>query len=299
MADLRRNSSADDRRSASSRTRCSGKIAVTEDEARKYYDAHSTSSRRRRRSRCARFSSRCRPIRAGVNVAADEAAKAKAEAIRARAVGGERFEKLAADVSDAPSKANAGLIGPLNLNDLSADLRKIDRRPEGRRRHDRAAHAARLSDPASSNRRRRRQTLPFEQAREQISERVVHRQAARRVPEVPREAARAGDHRVEERGREEGLRRRARAAAGQGRAPAAAPAAPDRPWNCCAVVRHLDPLAPRAGRPRAARAQAHRRVPADHHPLEPLEGPQEEDRLAAVPRLLLRAVRSRSTRCRS
>ena len=32
-----------------------------------------------------------------------------------------------------------------------------------------------------------------------------------------------------------------------------------------AVVRHLDALAARAGRPRAARAQAHRGVPADDH----------------------------------
>ena len=42
-----------------------------------------------------------------------------------RALAGEPFEKLAADLSDAPSKANAGLIGPLNLNDVSPDLRKL------------------------------------------------------------------------------------------------------------------------------------------------------------------------------
>ena len=39
--------------------------------------------------------------------------------------GGDNFEKLAADLSDAPSKANAGLIGPLSVNDLSPELRKL------------------------------------------------------------------------------------------------------------------------------------------------------------------------------
>jgi parvulin-like peptidyl-prolyl isomerase len=33
--------------------------------------------------------------------------------------------KLAEENSEAPSKANAGLIGPLNLGDLSPDLRKV------------------------------------------------------------------------------------------------------------------------------------------------------------------------------
>ena len=41
--------------------------------------------------------------------------------------------------------------------------------------------------------------------------------------------------------------------------------------------------------------KAHRSLPADRHPLEPLEGPQEEDRLAAFSRLLFRALRSART----
>ena len=49
------------------------------------------------------------------------------------------------------------------------------------------------------------------------------------------------------------------------------------------LVRYLDALASRAGRARANRAQALRRVSSHHHTLEPLERSQEEDRLAAFP----------------
>ena len=66
-----------------------------------------------------------------------------------------------------------------------------------------------------------------------------------------------------------------------------------------AVVRHLDALAPRAGGPRAARTEADRRLPADDPPLEPLEGSQEEDRLAAVSRAIASRGSIRPTRCRS
>ena len=51
----------------------------------------------------------------------------------------------------------------------------------------------------------------------------------------------------------------------------------------------------REGGPRPARRQGHRGLPAHHHPLEPLEGPQEAGRLAAVPRLLLRPLRRRGS----
>jgi parvulin-like peptidyl-prolyl isomerase len=61
----------------------------------------------------------------GVNVAEDEAAKAKAEEIRKRLVSGEPFPRLAGELSDSGSKANGGLIGPLKLDDLDARLQKL------------------------------------------------------------------------------------------------------------------------------------------------------------------------------
>lgn len=60
-----------------------------------------------------------------VNVGLDEEARDKATSIRQRALAGESFEKLAADLSDAPSRANAGLIGPLSVSDLSPEVRKL------------------------------------------------------------------------------------------------------------------------------------------------------------------------------
>jgi len=54
----------------------------------------------------------------GISVAADDETRDRAEKIRARAAAGESFEKLATDFSEAPSKANAGLIGPISVNDL-------------------------------------------------------------------------------------------------------------------------------------------------------------------------------------
>ncbi|MGH9373066.1 MAG: peptidylprolyl isomerase, partial [Vicinamibacterales bacterium] len=61
----------------------------------------------------------------GVNAAQDEEAKAKAEDIRKRLLAGEPFARLAADLSDAPSKANGGLIGPINSTDLAPALRDM------------------------------------------------------------------------------------------------------------------------------------------------------------------------------
>ena len=174
---------------------------MTEDEARQYYDAHLTE-----------FTTpptvTLREILVAVagrrhdasTSAADEAAQGEGRRRSASARrGGESFEKLAAELSDAPSKANGGLIGPLNLDDLSPELRKlIEAMKVGDVTRARSAPRAGIRS-SSSSRRRRPQTLPFEQAREQISERVFTDKRQARVREVPREAARAGDHRVEER----------------------------------------------------------------------------------------------------
>ena len=55
----------------------------------------------------------------GINVAEDDAARAEAEEIRERLLAGEPFARLAAELSDAPSKANGGLIGPVRREELA------------------------------------------------------------------------------------------------------------------------------------------------------------------------------------
>lgn len=101
------------------------KIAVTDEEARAYYDSH----------RAEFTSSPTVTLReifinvpgdgATINVARDEQARERVNAVRQRALNGESFEKLVADASDAASKANGGLIGPLSAGDLSPDLQKL------------------------------------------------------------------------------------------------------------------------------------------------------------------------------
>ena len=149
-----------------------GKIGVTEDEARKYYQAHlaefTTPAAVSMREVLVAVSNDNRAL----NVGQDEAAKAKAEQLLASAVAGENFMKLAEDSSDAPSRANAGLIGPLNLSDLSPDLRSIVE----------SLKAGELSPMIRTNRGYQffkiesmtpSVTMAFEQARQQIDEHVL------------------------------------------------------------------------------------------------------------------------------
>jgi len=172
MADLRRNLERQMIGQRVQQNEVMAKIAVTDDEARKYYDSHlkefTTSPTVTLREILIAIPGDAK----GVNVAADEAARAKAEEIRKRVTtGGESFEKLAAELSDSPSKANAGLIGPLSVNDISPDLRKlIEAMKPGDVadlvRAPRGYQILKLETITAT------QTMPLDQAREQISERV-------------------------------------------------------------------------------------------------------------------------------
>src|SRR5207247_1120708 len=102
---------------------------------------------------------------AGEGVAAEDQARTRANEIRGRILAGESFEKLAGEVSDAPSRANAGLVGPLNLSDLSADLQKLlgGVKPGDVTQVLRAQRGYQLLKLETST---AAETLPFEQARE-------------------------------------------------------------------------------------------------------------------------------------
>jgi len=172
MSDLRRNLERQMIATRVQQAEVFGRVAVTEDEARKYYEQHinefTTPSSVMLREILVAVPADSR----GVNATAAETARDKAEAIRKRILDGESFEKVAADSSDSASKANGGLIGPLNVNDLSADFRKL---VEGLKvggvstviRSQRGYQILKLESSTPT------QILTFEQARDQISDRVV------------------------------------------------------------------------------------------------------------------------------
>jgi peptidyl-prolyl cis-trans isomerase SurA len=99
-----------------------GKIAVTEDEAKAYYAAHKAKFTQPSSITLREVLVEVPTTDKGINAAADDEAKAKAEDIRKRVIAGEPFARLAADLSDAPSKANGGLIGPFSSTDLAPAL---------------------------------------------------------------------------------------------------------------------------------------------------------------------------------
>lgn len=102
------------------------RVDVTEAEEKAYYDAHqdefaTTPSVTLREIQ---VNATPDPVKKVASVGALDEARDKAAAIRARIVKGEAFEKVAAEVSDAPSKANGGLIGPISRDEMNEELLK-------------------------------------------------------------------------------------------------------------------------------------------------------------------------------
>ena len=105
------------------------KLSITEEEARQYYLSHQEEFAEPAtitlREIVIETPTTTQKGEAGVNVGADDEAAKKAEAVRARIAKGEDFATVAAEVSDSPSKANGGLIGPFPVSDLSDSLRQM------------------------------------------------------------------------------------------------------------------------------------------------------------------------------
>ncbi|MCC7417065.1 MAG: peptidyl-prolyl cis-trans isomerase [Acidobacteria bacterium] len=171
MEDLRRNFERQAIIARVEQAEVFGKVGVTEEEARVYYETHADQFRTPASVTLREILVRAGSDPASVSAADDEAAKARMDRIRARLAAGEPFETLAAEASDAPSKANAGLIGPLNLDDISADLRQVIERMK----------VGQVSEPIRTPRGYQIfqlesmtpvETMPFEKARELISQQV-------------------------------------------------------------------------------------------------------------------------------
>jgi peptidyl-prolyl cis-trans isomerase SurA len=155
-----------------------GRISVSEAEAKAYFEAH-------RQEFTTPATMMLREILVSVpvgkgqtfNVGQDEAAKAKADALLARAKAGENFEKLVAEASDAASKGNGGLIGPISIGDLEPSLKAIF---EPLKQGDvtsviRTSTGYQLFKVDTLN---AAAELPWEQAREQIGNRVAQTKQA-------------------------------------------------------------------------------------------------------------------------
>jgi len=103
------------------------KLTITEEEARQFYAKHpeqfTDPASITLREVFVQVGSD--PKQQQVNVAEDEAASKKAATARDRLLKGEDFAKVAQDLSDSPSKANGGLIGPFSRDDMSPQLQQL------------------------------------------------------------------------------------------------------------------------------------------------------------------------------
>jgi parvulin-like peptidyl-prolyl isomerase len=104
-------------------------------------------------------------------VAVDDTVKEKADELRKRALAGEDFAQLAATESAAASKANGGLIGPISQDELAPAMAELFGKMKPGDisepiRTQRGYQIFKLETKTAS------ETMTFEQAREQIANKV-------------------------------------------------------------------------------------------------------------------------------
>jgi peptidyl-prolyl cis-trans isomerase SurA len=148
-----------------------GKVGVSEEEARAYYAAHTSEFTTPPNVTLRELLVAVPSDPKGVNVGIEEEAKKKAEALRARVAAGETFEKIVSEASEGASRANGGLIGPINRDELAPAIRDMIARLKpgemtGVFRSDRGYQVLMLESASEAK------VLPFEQARDRIADRV-------------------------------------------------------------------------------------------------------------------------------
>lgn len=126
LDDLRKNVERQFLISQVQREEVGSKLSITEEEARQYYLTHvkefTEPASVTLREILIEVPTTTQGGQTGINVGKEDEIKEKADAIRTRVAAGEDFGKVAAEVSASSSKANGGLIGPLNTAELSAQL---------------------------------------------------------------------------------------------------------------------------------------------------------------------------------
>jgi peptidyl-prolyl cis-trans isomerase SurA len=98
------------------------KLSITEEEARQYYALHPEEFTDAASVTLREIFVEVPAGAGGISVSKDDEAKQRIEEVRQRALKGEDFAKLAAELSSSPSKANGGLIGPFSQADMSPQL---------------------------------------------------------------------------------------------------------------------------------------------------------------------------------
>jgi parvulin-like peptidyl-prolyl isomerase len=154
-------------------TEIMSKLQVTDAELKMYYDSHRDSFTTKPQLTLREILVLVPISDRGVNVGQEEEAKAKAEDIRKRLVAGEPFARLAADLSDSPSKANGGLVGPITMDVLAPefqqalkDLKVGDLTPV--LRTSRGFQVVKLETMETAT------VKPFDESRDEIADRIAN-----------------------------------------------------------------------------------------------------------------------------
>jgi peptidyl-prolyl cis-trans isomerase SurA len=102
-----------------------GKISITEEEARAYHAEHVKDFTRPGEVTVREIQFAVAKSDKGINVGLDDEARMKAEGARKRILDGEAFEQVAGELSTSPSRANGGLVGPLNPAELTPAFQEL------------------------------------------------------------------------------------------------------------------------------------------------------------------------------
>lgn len=149
------------------------RVSISEEEARAYYKAHRDEFTQEETVTLRELLVALPKAQEGspADPKAVQAAQEKLEKVQAQLEAGGDFAKLAGELSDAPSRANAGLIGPLATRELSANHQKLLAKLE----------PGQVGEPIETNEgwqiiklesRTPEKVTSFEEAREQINQKV-------------------------------------------------------------------------------------------------------------------------------
>jgi len=129
LEDLRKNVEKQFLVSQVQRDEVGSKLSITEEEARQYYLTHKNEFAEPAtvtlREILIEVPTGSKGGQATISVAQQDDAEQKAAALRTRILAGEDFAKVAAEASASSSKANGGLIGPINLAEVSVSLQDM------------------------------------------------------------------------------------------------------------------------------------------------------------------------------